>query len=84
MRLSEDVNMDRRLGDTPMHNTLTRTRSFRKPWISRSSKACQHRKRLHRTINSVKKLQRVFSWRFSNGRTQTAVFFDDTYTALTV
>ena len=58
----EDVDMDRRLGDTPTipYSALTRTRRFRKPWISRSSKACQHRKRLHRTINSVKKLQSVF------------------------
>ena len=27
----------------------------------------------------VKKLQRVFSWRFSSCKTQTGVFFDDTH-----
>ena len=43
------------------------------------SKACQHRKRLHRTINSVKKLQRVLSWRFLSGKTQTGVFIDNTH-----
>ena len=74
--------MDRRLGDTPTipYSALTRSRSFRKPWISRSSKACQHRKRLHRTINSEEKLQRVFLWRFSSGKMQTDAFFDDTHT----
>ena len=43
--------------------------------ISPSSKACQQRKRLHNDyINSVKKLQRVFSWRFSIGKMQAGVF----------
>ena len=66
MRLSEDV--DSWVTHPQYRKVLLQgTRSFRKPWISRSSKACQLRKRLHRTINSVKKSQRVFSWRFSSG-----------------
>ena len=34
---------------------------------------------VHRTINSVKKLQRVFSWRVSSAKSQTGVFFDHTH-----
>ena len=65
VRLSEDVDMAGGWATHPQYRKVL-LRSFRKPWISRSNKACQYRKRLHRTMNSVKKLQRVFSWTQQN------------------
>ena len=67
----------------------TRTRSFRKPWISRSSKELQStRKRLQvgqtNSVNEAAKWSNTLQANFEHLRCTTSVFFDDTQLSVTM